>query len=147
MLVVWRTFQFDNVAFRVSDVDGWALPLCAIARRNRTNLDPESLQMMADSRLVERLHLETEVIQVACVLSRRGAASPAKFAIYRYQIDESCTGAELDQTDFFLAAFHGTAENFAIEAQHCVEINDAQNEVVDLANMNHLAGAFGHEPT
>jgi len=99
--------------------------------------------MMTDSRLVERLYPQTKVIEVARALSRRGAASAAKFAIDRYEIDERCPRAELNQADIVLPAFHGAAKSVAIEAKHPVEVDDAKNEVIDLADMNHLAGCVG----
>jgi hypothetical protein len=99
--------------------------------------------MAANARFVEWFHPETEVIQVACFLSRRCTAGSAEFAIHRHEINDRSAGAQLNQANFVLASLYRTSESAAVEAKHAVEVDDAQYKMVDFANMDHRVRDVG----
>ena len=93
--------------------------------------------MAANARFVEWFYPETEVIQVACVLSWRCAAGSAEFAIHGHEINDRSASAQLNQANFVLTSLYRTSESATVEAKHAVEIDNAQYEMVDFANTNH----------
>jgi len=99
--------------------------------------------MAANARFVEFFHPEAEVIQVACFLSWRRAASSAEFAIHRHEIDDRSARAKLNQANVVLASLYRTSESTAVEAKHAVEVDNAQHEMVDFANTDHRARELG----
>jgi hypothetical protein len=99
--------------------------------------------MAANARFVEWFHPETEVIQVARFLSRRGTAGSAEFAIHGHEINDRSAGAQLNQANFVLASLHRTSESAAVEAKHAVEVDNAQYEMVDFANTDHRVREVG----
>ena len=139
----WRAFEFNNIAFRVGDIEGRAFSLCAIARGDRANLDALRLQMAANTRFVEWFHPETEVIQVASVLAWRRAAGTAEFAIDGHEINDRSAGAQLNQANFILAPFHRASERAAVETKHAVEVDNAQDKMVYFADTDHRVREVG----
>jgi hypothetical protein len=93
----------------------------------------------ANARFVEWFHPKAEVIQVARFSSRRCAADSTEFAVDRHEINDRSPSAQLDQANLVLASFHRTSECAAVEAKHAVEVNNAQHEVIDFADLNHCS--------
>jgi hypothetical protein len=81
------------------------------------------------------------VVDVASLGARRGAAGAAEDAVDRDEVDQRAAGAQLDQADLVLAALDRAAEDVAVERERAVEVDDAQHDVVDLADPDH-----GHAP-
>jgi hypothetical protein len=99
--------------------------------------------MAANARFVEWFYPETEVIQVACVLSWRCAAGSAEFAIHGHEINDRSASAQLNQANFVLASLYRTSESAAVEAKHAVEVDNAQYKMVDFANSDHRVREAG----
>jgi hypothetical protein len=93
--------------------------------------------MATKARLVERLYSKAEVVQIAALLARCDPAGAPELAIYWHKIEQGPAGAKLDQSERILAALDRAAERFAVEAKRPVEIDDAQDEVIDFANADH----------
>ena len=83
------------------------------------------------------------MIEVACFFSRRCAAGFSEFAIYGYEINDRPASAQLDQAKVVLASLHHTSERTAVEAEHAVEIDNAQYKMVDFANTDHRVREAG----
>ena len=93
--------------------------------------------MSADGVLVERLHSHAEVIHVPALPPGSLTAESPEFTVHRNQVDERTPRPQLNETEFVLPTLDGAAEHVAIEPEHPVEIDDAQNDVVDLTNADH----------
>src|SRR5262249_21932671 len=85
----------------------------------------------------ERFHPHTEVIHVAPFLTRSGAALLAKLTVDRHEIDHGVAGAQVHQTEVRPPPLHSTAERVAIEVDHALEVGHAQDDVVDVADLEH----------
>jgi len=136
-LADWRTFELDNVSFRVGDIDGGAFSLGSVAHFDRAHLDAAFLEVAANTGFVEWLHPQTEVIEISPLLGRGGAAGSAQFAIDGHQIDDGSARTQLDKADRVLPSFHGATQHAAIEMKHAFEVDNAQNEVINLADVDH----------
>jgi hypothetical protein len=101
------------------------------------------LQIAANARFVEWFYPETEVIQVACFLSRCCAAGSAEFAIHGHEINDRSASAQLNQANFVLASLYRTSESAAVKAKHAVEVDNAQYQMVDFANSDHRVREVG----
>jgi hypothetical protein len=102
-----------------------------------TGFNAVQLEMTSNACFVEGLHAKAEVIQVARLRSWRCTSSLAELAIDGHQIDEGSTGAQLNQADGILPTLHGAPQRPAIEAKHLLEVDYAQDEVVNFANVDH----------
>jgi hypothetical protein len=138
-LVSRCTLKFDNIGFRVGDIDGRALALSTVACGDRADLDALCLQMAANVRFVEWLHPDAEVIHVAPFPSWRRASGFAEFAVHWNEINERPTGTQLYKADFVLPPLYGASENVAVKVKHAVEVDNAQYKMVDFANSDHCA--------
>ncbi len=129
-----RALQLDDVAFRIAEVERRPFTLRTEARFNRSRRHAMRNEIRLNARFIERLQAHTEVIEVEAFRSRRGAAHCPKLAVYRNEIDERTSSAQLDQAEVVAPSFDSAAEHIAIERQHRVEIADAQYEVIDVAD-------------
>jgi len=136
-LPTWRAFEFDDIAFRVRKINGRPCALRAIARDDRTDTDAQRPQMAANFGFVEWFQSKAEVIQVARLLSWRRATSSAKLAVHGNKIDDRPAGAQLDQANCVLSFLNRTAEPITIEAEHAIQIDNAQYQVIDFADVDH----------
>ncbi len=95
-LCAWRSLQLDDISLRVSDINGRALALGAVAQCDRTNLETVRFYLMANARFVERLNPKTKVIQVATIAAGCCAACAAEVAVHRHEIKNRSAGTQLD---------------------------------------------------
>ena len=94
-------------------------------------------QLRAQGRLVERLDPQTEVVQVAPFLARRGTTDTPEPSIDGHQVNERTSGSELNQADLILAPFDRAAKGIAVEVHHFLQVNDAEHEVIDVEETEH----------
>src|SRR5208283_185868 len=92
-----RSFELDDIAFRVRDVDGRTLSLRAVARLGRACRDAMRLEQPANAGFVERLDPKAQVIQIPPFRTRRRAAGTAQFAVNRHEIDHGPAGPQLHE--------------------------------------------------
>src|SRR3954466_6114462 len=132
-----RSLQLDDVAFRVGHVQRRALAFCTVAGGGGIRCDACSRELGADRPLVEGLQSKTEVIQVASFAAGRRAARAAELAVHRNEIEHRSAGAELHEADSIAAPIDGATEQVTIERDHRLDVDNAQHNVVDVANRNH----------
>lgn len=96
-LAAWRSLELDNIPFWVRNIDGGTFSFCAETRGNRADFDAMRLQMVANTRLIEWLYPEAEVIQVSRFCAWRCAADSPKFAIDGHEINDGSARAQLNQ--------------------------------------------------
>src|SRR6185369_3166521 len=107
---------------------------------------PEAGEVGADRRFVEGLDAEADVVQVAAFRPRRRAAGAPELAVDGHEVDQRAAGAQLHEADLVLAPLDRAAQPLAIETQDAREVGDAQDDVVDFADVDHgwrLAGRGG----
>src|SRR5208283_5338108 len=90
-----RSFELNDVAFRVRDIDGRTLSLSAVTRLGRARRDAMRFKQTANAGFVERLEPKAQVIQVSPFRTRRCPACTAQFAVNRHQIDHGPAGPQL----------------------------------------------------
>lgn len=98
--------------------------------------------MGADRGLVPRIDAQAEVIHVAAVRGRGAAAVAPEDAVDRHEVDQGAAGAQLHEADRVLAALDGAAEDAAVESEHRLEVEDAQHEMVDVADADHASSTL-----
>jgi hypothetical protein len=133
------TFELNYISFRVGEVDRRTFPLRTISRFNRAGLNAVHLQVIPNVRDVEWFDAKAEVIEIPRLGPRCGSAHAAEFSICWHQVNERAAGAQLNEPDLILPPLHDAAQRLAIEAQHACDIDNAQDKVVDLADMEHAA--------
>ena len=138
-----RPLELDDVAFGVRDIQGRAFALRAVALLHRSGGMAVRCQLAPDRRLVERVDPEAEVIQVAALRSRRRTACTPEHAVDRHEIDQRAAGAQLDQADRILATLDPATEGVDVEAKHRVQVDHAQDKMVDFPDVDHGACVLG----
>ena len=108
-----------------------------VTQLNGPGFNTVSLQLLANAGFVKRLDAKTEMIDVAPFPPRRHAAFATELSINGDKIDQGSACAKLDQSDLILPAFNGAGQHFAIERQHCIKVDDAQDNVIDFADVDH----------
>ncbi len=93
--------------------------------------------MATNARFIKWLQAKAEVIQVASFLSGCRAARSAQLAIHRHEIDDGSTGSQLNQANLVLTALDRASQNSAVEAKHAVDVDNAQDKMIDFANADH----------
>jgi len=131
------TLELYNITFGVGEVDGGAFSFGSVAHLNRANLNAERLEVAANIGLVEWFHPQTEVIEISCLPSRCGATGSAEFAIDGHEINEGPTSAQLNEANLVLPSLHGATKRVAVEAEHAAEVDNAQNKMINLADLDH----------
>src|SRR6185437_7596597 len=129
--------ELDDVAFGIVHVDRRAFALGAVTRFRFARVDAGIVQLLPDRAFVERLDAQAEMIEIATLDSRRGAAGAAELAGDRHEIDQRAARTQLDEAKRVDPALDGHAEHAAVERQHRVDVDYAQHQMVDLANANH----------
>ena len=61
-LAAWWALEFDDVAIRVGDIDRGPFPFGAVAEASFSSFHAIGLKMTANTRFVERIDSEAEVI-------------------------------------------------------------------------------------
>jgi hypothetical protein len=134
-LIMWRPFNLDHITLWICDVDRITIALGTVAGGNRASLDTIYMQMVANAVFIEWFYPKAEMIQIVSFFARSCAASPTEFAIYGHQIEQRATSTELNQTDLILTTLDRAAEHLAVEANHAVEVDNAEDKMVDFPNM------------
>ena len=129
------TLELHDIAFRVVDVDGRAVAPRPVARFDGARGVPAARERLADRLLVERLHLDAEVVHVAGP-ARRAASGAAELAVDGNEVDEGRPGPKLHEPDVE-GALDGAAQGVAIEAEHRVEVADAEHDVIETDDGDH----------
>src|SRR5437763_1362727 len=86
---------------------------------------------------LERRDAHAKVIHVAAFGSRGGAALAAELAVDRYQIDHHVAGTKVHEPKVRAPPVHRAAEDLAIEADHALEVAHTQDDMIDVANLEH----------
>src|SRR3990167_106778 len=113
-----RSLEFDDIAFRVRDVDRWTFTFRAVTRFRRARRDSMCRKMAADCRRVERFDAKAEMIEVAAFLAGRGTPCPAEFAVDRHQVQQRPARPQLNQPYEILAPLDRASKHVAVEAKH-----------------------------
>jgi multiple antibiotic resistance protein len=126
-----RALEFDHVAVGVLDVDRGPEFLRPVAALEGARIDAVAVQVGADGGLVEGIDSQAKVIHVAPLRPGRGAAHAAEFPRRIHQVDQGPPGAQLDEADGRLIAFHRAAENVAVEELQSLGVRRPDDDVVD----------------
>src|SRR5690606_24651549 len=81
-------------------------------------------------------NFETEVVEVVAIGTRRRAAGAAELAVDRHQVEQGLSRPQLHQADVVLTQLDAAVEHLAVEVQHLVQIDYAQDKMIDAANCN-----------
>ncbi len=95
--------------------------------------------MAANGCFIERLDAKAEVIEVSRFLRRWCTTGLAKLTIHGHEVDQGAPGTKLNQSNGVLASFDRAPENSAVEAKHPIEVQHAQDKVINLTDANHGA--------
>jgi hypothetical protein len=95
------------------------------------------LKLTSNRSLIKRLNPKAEMIDVAPVFSRW--RTTGQLTVNRHQIHQRTPSAKLHQANRVLPALHRAAEHVAIKTQHAIEVDHAQDDMVNVANVNHGA--------
>ena len=98
--------------------------------------------MGAERGLVERGELHAEVVDVAAALGRRAAAEATERRVDDDEVDEAGARAELHEAERVDAALLAAAERGAVEAQRALEVDDAQDHVVEPLDVDRTHAAM-----
>jgi len=90
-----------------------------------------------DRLLVEGLHAEAEVVEVATFPARRGAAALAERTVDGDQVDHRAAEAQVRHAELRPPRHVLRAERFAVETTHRVDVAHAQHQVIDFADPDH----------
>jgi hypothetical protein len=90
---------------------------------------------------IEGLDAYTEMIHVAPFLARGCTALFPELPVDRHQVDHDVAGTQVDQSQIRASPVHGAAQGIAIERDHAFEIDDAQDDVVNVLDLDHRLGA------
>jgi hypothetical protein len=94
-----------------------------------------------DGRLVERLDAQAHVVHVAAFRAGRGAAGTAERAVDRHEVDLRPARAQVHEAEIVAAPLDGAADDAAVEVDHPLEVRHAEDDVVDLADLDHRRGS------
>src|SRR6185312_1388894 len=140
-----RALELDRVAFGVCDVNGGAQAFRAVALLDGSGGNARGAQMPADGVRIERLDPKTDVIEIVPLKPRRRATRTAQRSIDRHQVHQRSPRAQLHQAKLVLATLDRAAQHRAVEMQHRVQIGDAQHDMVDFADGDHLESAVSFQ--
>src|SRR6476469_7694855 len=77
------------------------------------------------------------MVDVAPLMSRRGAAHPAELAVDRHQVDQSRADAQLIQADRLLSLLPSCAEHVDVKARHSFKVGDSEDHMIDGLDVDH----------
>src|SRR3954467_12505325 len=104
------------------------------------SLDAMGGEVRQDRRLVPVVDAEADMVDVAPLLAGRGAAHAAELAVDRHQGDERSADAQLVEADRLLMLFEDRAEHIAPEGSDRLEVDDAVDHMIDVANGDRRTG-------
>jgi len=91
----------------------------------------------ANTDFVERLYPKAKVIKIAAFNAWRRATSSPQLAPDRHKVNQGSASAQLDETYRILSALDRASKQITVKVKHCVQIDDAQYQVINFANANH----------
>jgi hypothetical protein len=86
---------------------------------------------------VERLYPKAKMIKIAALNAWRRATRSPQLAPDRHKVNQGSASAQLDETYRILSALNRASKHITIKAKHSVQIDDAQYQVINVANANH----------
>jgi hypothetical protein len=94
-------------------------------------------QHAANTGFIERFHPKTKMIEISSFRARRSAAGTPQLAFDRHEVNQRSAGPQLHQTYRILSAFDRASQHPAVKMKHLLQINHAQDQVINFANANH----------
>jgi hypothetical protein len=86
---------------------------------------------------VERLYPKAKMIKIAALNAWRRATRSPQLAPDRHKVNQGSASAQLDETYRILSALNRASKHITIKVKHSVQIDDAQYQVINVANANH----------
>jgi hypothetical protein len=125
------TFELNHVSLWIRGIDGRAFALRAVPLLDSAGFVAIPRELVPYDCFVERLDPQAEVVHVSALLAGCGSAGTPELPVDRHQVNEGTAGAELNETDLFLAPLNSATEGVAVEPHHLLQIDDAENQVID----------------
>jgi hypothetical protein len=91
----------------------------------------------ANAGFIERFYPKAKMIEISPLGARRCAAGPPQFAVDRHEINQGSARSQLNQTYRILSALDRASQHITVKVKHLVQINHAQDQVINFANANH----------
>jgi hypothetical protein len=91
---------------------------------------------------VERLDAQAEVVEIAPLDAGSRATGAPELAIDGHEINERAAGAKLQEADLVLPALDRASQRAAVEGQHPVQVDHAQDKVIDVKDADHGSRSF-----
>src|SRR5688572_16979448 len=129
-------FQLDRVAFGVRKVNRRPVALRAVALPHRADGDVMPLQVSDDRLLVERLDAKAEMVEVEAAGLGRGEAAFMRFD----EIQHASADAQMGHGEVGPVGDVLRAQHVAVEGAHGIDVAHAQDEVVDVSNLDRCHG-------
>ena len=93
-----RSLKFDDITFRIRDIDGRTLPFSAVARLHRAHGYSMRLKFATNGELVERFYSKAKVIKISPFNAWRRAASTSQLAVDWHKVNQGSARPQLHQT-------------------------------------------------
>ena len=134
-----RSLKFDDIAFRIRDVDGRTLPFSAVTRLREADDYSMRLKFAANGGLVERFYSKAKVIKIFPFNAWGRAASTSQLAVDWHKVNQRSAGPQLHQTYRLLSALDRASKHITVKVEHSVQMDDAQYQMINIANANHAS--------
>ena len=87
-LAARRAFELDDIAFGITDIDGWTFTFCSVARLHWADCCTIRPKVGTNGHGIKRLYAEAEVVEISAFGSRGRATGTVELAIEGDEIDE-----------------------------------------------------------
>jgi hypothetical protein len=77
------------------------------------------------------------MIEISPFGARRSTAGPPQFAVDWHKINQGSACSQLNQTYRILSALDRASQHITVKVKHLVQINHAQDQVINFADANH----------
>jgi hypothetical protein len=77
------------------------------------------------------------MIEISPFGARRSAAGTPQFSVDWHKINQGSARSQLNQTYCLLSALDSASQHVTVKVKHLVQINHAQDQVINFANANH----------
>jgi hypothetical protein len=128
-------FQFDRIAVGIVDIERRADAFRPVTLTGFDDRDIGPFQIGADGHFVERRNLDRKMIHIALFAFGTGAPHAAKRTGERHKIDQAFACAHLIKANLRLFLVHRAAQHIAIEMQAGLQIVNAQDDMIELAQL------------
>src|SRR5450755_2272558 len=129
-----RSLKFDDIVFRIRDVDGRTLPFSAVTRLREADDYSMRLKFAANGGLVERFYSKAKVIKIFPFNAWGRAASTSQLAVDWHKVNQRSAGPQLHQTYRLLSALDRASKHITVKVEHSVQMDDAQYQMINIAN-------------